>query len=129
MRRLLVLAALMPCCALAADAGTGLDVSHLRWSREAIQQVIASHAGEIRHCYEQTMAETEKSLTGTVKTYFEIAPGGGVKHARVLRHGTTMRNHDLQSCVIEVVNGFEFPRPPDHKTHPIEYPFHFKPIR
>ena len=122
---------LIPGMALAQpDAGTKApDVTLLPFTREAIMQVIDSHKGDIRGCYEDMLAGLKKPIEGTVRTHFAITPEGKVKGAKVERRGTTLRDPKLHACILGVLTGMDFPRPPDRRDHPIEYPFHLKAIR
>jgi hypothetical protein len=126
-----VLLLLVPRLALAqADGGTQApNAALMPFSRESIVEVIDSHKKDISGCYEEFLAELKKPVEGTVKTSFDITPEGKVRHAKVEKKGTTLRDPKLHQCILGVVAAMDFPRPPDNRNHPIEYPFHLKAIR
>ena len=105
-----------------------LDVSRLPFTPDSVQQVILHHKARIQECYEDTMATKEKKVEGKLMTSFVITENGLVKDAKVLKKGTTLKDRDLHDCVVAVLTSMSFPKPPDRKDHPIEYPFNLKAI-
>lgn len=105
-----------------------LDVSRLPFTPDSVKQVILHHKGRIQECYEDTMATKTKKVEGTLKTSFVITELGLVKDAKVLKKGTTLKDKGLHDCVVAVLTSMSFPKPPDRKDHPIEYPFNLKAI-
>lgn len=119
-----------------ADAGTGteaaepsLDVSKLPFTPDSIRQVMAFHQPKIQSCYEDLLAGRTKVVEGRIMTSFTITAEGLVKRPRVVKKGTTLREPKLHDCVVAVLAGMEFPKPPDGREHPIEYPFNLKAIK
>jgi hypothetical protein len=128
-----------------APPGTGLDggtgpgdggissdedaVSRLPFTSVTIKRVVASHQDKIQACYEETLADREKVIEGKIFVAFTITPEGVVKKSRVLKKGTTLHDAKLQQCVVDALDAMRFPRPPDHRDHPVEYPFNLKAIR
>jgi hypothetical protein len=51
-----------------------------------------------------------------------------VKDAKVLKKGTTLKDKGLHDCVVSVLMSMSFPKPPDGKDQPIEYPFNLKAV-
>lgn len=141
MNTLLLLAMLT--AAPATQAGTGtqasaktarpakpaLDVSKLPFSADTIREVVASHMPQIQDCYEQTLAATDKPMRGRLRTFFKIDPYGIVKDAKVLKKGTTLKDPELHQCVVSVLQSMTFPKPPENRDYPVEYPFNLKPVR
>jgi hypothetical protein len=105
-----------------------LDVSRLPFTPDSIQQVIASHREKIQACYEDTLVEQDKKVEGKLMTSFTISAVGLVKDARVLKKGTTLKDAGLHGCVVAVISAMSFPKPPDGRDYPIEYPFNLKAI-
>jgi hypothetical protein len=105
-----------------------LDVSRMPFTPDSIQQVILHHREMIQECYEDTMVEKGKKVEGQLKTSFTITPQGLVKDAKVLKKGTTLKHKGLHDCVVAVLTAMSFPKPPDGKDHPIEYPFNLKAV-
>lgn len=112
-----------------ADAGVGSESSNLPFTPYSIKKILASHHQDIQNCYEETLAGREKVIEGKLTAAFSIQPDGTVKKARVLKKGTTLRDAKLHDCVISVLSGISFPKPPDHREHPVEYPMNLKAIR
>jgi hypothetical protein len=112
-----------------ADAGVGSESSNLPFTPYSIKKILASHHQDIQKCYEETLAGRQKVAEGTLSAAFSIQPDGTVKKARVLKKGTTLRDTKLHDCVVSVLSGISFPKPPDHREHPVEYPLNLKAIR
>ena len=103
-----------------------VDVSKLHFTPDSIKQVMGSQTDAIQQCYEETMAEKNKAVEGKLVTSFVINKDGLVKRARVARAGTGLRGAGLHDCVVGVLSALTFPKPPDGRDHPIEYPFNLK---
>ncbi|HMK73282.1 MAG TPA: AgmX/PglI C-terminal domain-containing protein [Myxococcaceae bacterium] len=113
----------------AADAGVVLpDVSKLPFTPDSITQVVRAHQPEIQECYEKMLAMRKEKLQGKLLTRFLITPAGTAKSAQVLKKGTTLKDKDLDACVVGVLQGMVFPKPPDKKDHPVEYPFNLQAV-
>ncbi|WP_224249799.1 AgmX/PglI C-terminal domain-containing protein [Hyalangium gracile] len=110
------------------QAPAELDVSRLPFTPDSVQQVILHHKGKIQECYEDTMATRSKKVEGKLMTSFVITDQGLVRDARVMKKGTTLKDEGLHDCVVAVLTAMSFPKPPDGKDHPIEYPFNLKAI-
>ena len=46
----------------------------------------------------------------------------------MVKKGTTLKDPELHDCVVTVLSSMIFPKPPDGKDHPIEYPFNLKAV-
>ncbi len=124
----------------APDAGTASTVGpatpargsgpeKLPFTPDTIREVVRAKQPEIEHCWEQTLAGTEKPVDGKLQTHFVISPEGTVRQPKVMKKGTTLKNEALHRCVETVLSTMVFPRPPDGKDHPVEYPFNLKAVR
>ena len=118
---------------VSADGGTaaarpGPDLEKLPFTPLSIQTVVAFYAPQIQGCYEETLAAKDKAVEGKLMTSFIITPEGTVKKPVVVKKGTTVKDPRLHDCVISVLGTMAFPKPPDGKDHPIEYPFNLKAI-
>jgi hypothetical protein len=109
-------------------ASPELDVSRMPFTPDSIQQVIQHHTKQIQGCYEDHLAAKNKKVEGRLMTTFTITPDGLVKNAKVLKKGTTLHDAGLHDCVVAVLTSLTFPKPPDERDHPIEYPFNLKAI-
>ncbi len=114
------------------DAGTeqiinGIDLSKLPFTPDSIKQVVLSYQPRVQGCHEEAMAAA-KPIAGQVKVAFTITPEGFVKNAKVDKKGSSIKDEHLHDCLVSVVSVMNFPKPPDGKEHPIEFPFNLKPV-
>ncbi len=112
----------------AAPSAKPPDVARLPFTSESIQQVVRARQPEFESCYEQTMAAKDRKLEGKVHTRFVITPSGTVEKASVLKKGTSLNDAKLHACIVQVLGTMHFPKPPDSKDHPVEYPLNLKAI-
>jgi|SRR6516164_4912608 hypothetical protein len=110
------------------DAGAG-ELANLPFTPLTIKKILGAHHQDIQNCYEETLAGRGKVVEGSLTAAFTIKPDGTVKDAKVVKKGTTLHDAKLHECVVSVLNGLVFPRPPDHRDHPVEYPLNLKAIR
>jgi hypothetical protein len=110
------------------SAAKPVDVSQLPFTQDSIAQVVKAHQPEIQDCYEKTLAARNEKLEGRLMTHFVITASGTVTGAQVAKRGTTLKDKDLQACVVGVLGKLRFPKPPDGKEHPVEYPFNLQPV-
>src|SRR5882672_1946496 len=104
---------------LDGGAKPAVDVERLPFTQETVKQVIDANVPKIQGCYNELLA-------GMVKTSWEITAEGLVSKAKVEKKGTTLKDPKLHECVVVVLSSMTFPKPPDGKVHPIEYPFNLK---
>jgi hypothetical protein len=119
-----------------ADAGMAakegkptINVEAMHFSQESVKRVIAAHQDEIQSCYEETLAGKDKPVEGKIMTSFVITPEGMVREARILKQGTTLKDRKLHDCVVATLGSLSFPKPPDGKDHPVQYPYNLKASR
>jgi outer membrane biosynthesis protein TonB len=105
-----------------------VEVSQLPFTPDSIAQVVRAHQPEIQDCYEKTLAARNEKLQGQLMTHFVITAAGTVTGAQVVKRGTTLKDKDLNTCVVGVLGKLHFPKPPDGKQHPVEYPFNLQPV-
>ena len=116
----------------ARDAGesliiNGVDLSKLPFTPASIKQVVLSYQPRVQGCHEEAMVGA-KPIAGLVKVAFTITPDGYVKGAKVDKKALIIKDNGLHDCLAAVVGTMVFPRPPDGKDHPIEFPFNLKPV-
>ncbi|CAM4325917.1 AgmX/PglI C-terminal domain-containing protein [Corallococcus sp. ZKHCc1 1396] len=111
-----------------APKDDGLDVSKLPFTPDSIRQVMVHNAPRIQECYESHMVEKDKKVEGKIMTTFTITAEGAVRSAKVDRVQSTLKDAGLNDCVVSVLMVLDFPRPPDGRDHPIEYPFNLKAV-
>ncbi|HVP63023.1 MAG TPA: AgmX/PglI C-terminal domain-containing protein [Myxococcaceae bacterium] len=112
-----------------ATPARGSGPEKLPFTPDTLREVVRAKQPEIERCWEQTLASTDKPVDGTLQTHFVITPEGTVRQAKVVKKGTTLKNEALHRCVETVLSTMVFPRPPDGKDHPVEYPFNLKAVR
>ena len=137
---LLVALAAAPAEPGAPDAGTaaaavvpatpakGSSPEKLPFTPDTLRDVVRAKQPEIERCWEQTLASTDKPMEGKLQTHFVITPEGTVKQPKVVKKGTTLKSEPLHRCVETVLSTMTFPKPPDGKDHPVEYPFNLKAV-
>ena len=101
----------------------GLEVGMMAGDgeRAAIKAVIEAAEPAVAVCYQRAIKK-EPYTWGTLELGFTIDDGGEV--AQVDVRLSTVPDRDLEDCVIQVVQGLEFPRPSDEGVR-VSYPFLF----
>ena len=99
------------------------------FNQDTIRELVHLKQPQIERCWEQYLATQDKPVDGKLHTKFVITPAGTVRTATVLKKGTTVKNSELHKCVSTVLSTMTFPKPPDGKDHPVEYPFNLKAVR
>src|SRR5262249_26614802 len=112
-----------------ATPARGSSPDKLPFTPDTIKDIVRAKQPEIERCWEQTLAGTDKPVDGKLQTHFVITPVGSVKQAKVVKKGTTLKDPILHKCAETVVSTMLFPRPPDGKDHPVDYPFNLKAVR
>lgn len=90
--------------------------------REVIQRVVRRHTAQVRHCYEQALADAPQ-LEGRVNVRFVIGPDGRVQSASV--QDSTLGSAAVESCIAARVRQWEFPAPDGGGVVAVTYPFTF----
>lgn len=91
--------------------------------REIIRRIIRRHINEVKFCYESELTKNV-NLAGRVSVQFTIS-GGGQVIASVLQ-SSTMGNVRVESCVVQAVRRWEFPKPDGAGLVIVSYPFNFQ---
>lgn len=113
------------------EQSDGPDVSKLPFTPDSIKQVVLHYQPKIQGCYEDHLSMKggqKKAPEGQVKTSFVITPDGIVKNAKVDKKGSSLKDPQLHDCVVAVLSTMTFPKPPDGKDRPIEFPFNLKAV-
>ena len=105
------------------------NVSKMPFTGDSIKLVVMAYQPKIQGCYEDHISNKKKAPEGTLKTAFVITPDGMVKNAKVNKKTSTLRDPALHDCVVAVLSTMTFPKPPDSKDHPIEFPFNLKAVQ
>ena len=90
--------------------------------KEIIRRIVRRNINQVRYCYTQGLA-TRPSLEGRAVVQFTIAPTGQVL-ASVLQ-SSTLNAVAVESCVVNAVKRWEFPKPDGGGLVIVSYPFQF----
>lgn len=99
-----------------SEVSGGLD-------KDIIAEVIRSELGQIRYCYERQLSGNP-DLYGKVLIKFTIGTNGAVVEQRI--GTTTLKNADVEGCILRRVARWKFPTPKGGTTVLVSYPFLFK---
>jgi TonB family protein len=91
--------------------------------REIIRRIIRRHINEVKFCYESELTKNP-TLAGRVSIQFTIS-GDGQVVASVLQ-SSSMGNARVESCVVQAVRRWEFPKPERGGIVIVSYPFSFQ---
>ena len=89
-------------------------------SKSVIADVIADHIGEIRRCYEDSLAGWPQ-LAGRVAVKFIIQPDGSVDRSAVAE--TTLHHKPTECCITNAVRSWQYPPPDGGGIVVVTYPF------
>ncbi len=92
--------------------------------REIVRRTIRRHINEVKFCYEQELV-VHRDLGGRVTVHFTIAATGQVL-AAVLQ-SSTLGSPRVESCMVQAVRRWEFPRPVGGGLVMVSYPFMLTP--
>lgn len=92
--------------------------------RNAIELGIQSKMPTFKNCYQRQLQRTPNLPSGGVTIQFVIDADGVVDRARVAK--TTLRNADVEGCLVQNLEGTQFPIPRNDGTVVVSYPFLFK---
>jgi TonB family protein len=92
--------------------------------REIIRRIIRRHINEVRYCYEQELVK-RPGLGGRVAVQFTIAATGQVIASTL--QSSTLNNARVESCIVQAVRRWEFPKPQGGGIAIVSYPFNLVP--
>jgi hypothetical protein len=91
-------------------------------NKDAIRQVVRSHLGEVRKCYEDQL-KMNPSLSGKLLLRFALSDAGVVSEASVKK--STIPSEAVSSCILDRVKKWTFPAGVKGTVGVVEYPFEF----
>jgi TonB family protein len=91
--------------------------------REVIAKYIASQKGKILYCYERQLS-ANPGLFGKVAVKFQIAASGAVENSQITE--STINNNNVESCLLQLMATWQFPKPVGGVRVQVGYPFVFK---
>lgn len=102
-----------------AEVEGGLD-------KEVIKQVITSHLGQIRYCYERQLSASP-DLYGKVTVKFSIGPAGLVVEQNI--GSSSLKNAMVEECILRRIATWSFPKPKGGTKVLVSYPFLLKNVK
>lgn len=91
--------------------------------RSAIELGLRAKMETFRNCYQRQIQRTPNLPGGKVIIQFVIDVDGIVDRARVEQ--TSLRNDDVERCLVQNLEGTQFPVPRNEGTVVVSYPFSF----
>ena len=91
--------------------------------REVIKKIINENKNQIRYCYEVEL-QRNQDLAGNVGVKWIIGPNGSV--TKVMITESTLKNKNVDSCIMAKIQGWKFPTPTDEGTVKVNYSFTFR---
>ncbi|MCM2323626.1 MAG: TonB family protein [Oligoflexia bacterium] len=88
-----------------------------------VEKALAKHRVALRQCYERQVRVENTRIAGTVTVQITVNPDGKVSDASIKK--TTLKNHWIEYCLLEVIQGVDFPRPVGEGDAVVSYPFKF----
>lgn len=93
---------------------------------DAVEAALLAHKDEFRLCYEKEINAEHPTLAGRVGTTFMIGSGGRVTEAGI--ESTTLKNANVERCILNVIKRIDFPIPRGGGTVQVTYPFKYSPV-
>ncbi len=90
---------------------------------DQINAVIRRNQGQVTYCYERGL-QVKPQLSGRVSVNFVIAPSGRVSAANVGH--SSLASREVESCIIQKLRAWQFPRPKGNVAVKVSYPFLLK---
>lgn len=91
--------------------------------REVIAKYIQSQKGKILFCYERQLS-ANPNLFGKVSVKFQITAAGTIDLYSITE--STLGNQNVESCLLQLVSQWHFPKPEGGVKVLVSYPFVFK---
>lgn len=91
--------------------------------RDQISAVIQKNLGQIIYCYEKGL-QLKPNLSGRVSVNFVIGGQGFVRQANVA--DTSLRHAQVESCILDKLKSWKFPKPHGRVDVRVSYPFVLK---
>jgi hypothetical protein len=91
--------------------------------KDAILAAILAHKDEFTLCYEREINADTPNIKGTVGSSFSIGSTGRVVQAGI--YESTIKNANVERCVITVLKRIEFPIPQGAGVVEVKFPFKF----
>jgi TonB family protein len=88
--------------------------------REIIRGAIRPHIDEVKACYEPELAK-QPGLSGRIMVQFSISSAGDVIASKL--QDSTMNNPTVESCTVQAVRRWRFPKPAGGGIVIVSYPF------
>jgi outer membrane biosynthesis protein TonB len=90
---------------------------------DLIRKILREHIPQFRFCYQKELDNSSGKFQGVIKLSFTIGASGGVSKAGVLQSSGLPAS--VKSCVINVLEGIQFPSPKGGGVVEVVQPFNF----
>ena len=90
---------------------------------DVIRRILMQHVPQFRNCYQSVLDTAGGGFDGVVPLSFVIGPSGHVTKAGL--YESSNLPSAVQSCVINVLKGIQFPEPHGGGTVEVKQPFNF----
>jgi TonB family protein len=106
------------------DIIPGIATSRGALDKEIIRRIVRRNINQVRYCYDQALTR-QPTLAGRVVVQFTIA-GNGTVIASLLGN-STLGAPAVESCIVQAVKRWEFPKPEGGGLVMVSYPFQLTP--
>jgi outer membrane biosynthesis protein TonB len=96
---------------------------------DIIRRILRENIPQFRYCYQKELDSRGNEDSGIVHLNFVIGASGHVSKSGVDRSKSSRISPKVQSCVLNVLNGIQFPRPAGGATVEVSQPINFYPKR
>jgi TonB family protein len=90
--------------------------------KETIRRIVRLHMNEVKYCYDQELVK-KPSLAGRISVQFAISATGQILSS--VLQSSSMENPRVESCVVNAVRRWDFPKPQGGGVVIVVYPFSF----
>jgi hypothetical protein len=94
---------------------------------DAIRKLLRDHLPQFRFCYQKELDATQNEFQGRMIFKFSIGSDGHASHSEVMSDEIT--SDKVRGCMINVLQGIQFPRPAGGKTVGVSQPMNLYPKR
>ena len=113
---------LRPRRTVAPEVVAGVVSVHGSLDKEIIRRIVRQHMNEVKFCYDRELPR-KPTLAGRISVQFAIAQTGLVLTS--VMESTSMNDPRVESCVVNAVRRWEFPKPNGGGIAIVLYPFNF----
>jgi TonB family protein len=105
--------------------GIAYEEEEVTLDKDTILGVVKKQYSAITNCYEVVL-QRERELKGRLLVEWVIKLDGTVKDVKIEAE-STMKNQEVNKCVVKIIQGFRFPQRKSGEEMPVRFPFVFEP--